>query len=103
MADWEPGPKYLVSAGERDQAVLPGVGGTSSDQRNWAPPHSVSWMPRCWAYQAASALGSRARKKTPPMPVMRAMDTSVSGKQIPFGNDKQRSEERRVGEEWRSR
>src|SRR5215813_6543794 len=30
-------------------------------------------MPRCSSYQRASACGSRARKKKPPMPVTRSM------------------------------
>src|ERR1051326_7096327 len=30
-------------------------------------------MPRCSAYHAASAAGSRARRKTPPMPLTRSM------------------------------
>src|SRR5579862_8293328 len=30
-------------------------------------------MPRCFAYHALSALGSRARRKMPPMPVTRAI------------------------------
>jgi hypothetical protein len=34
-------------------------------------------MPRCLAYQALRVLGSRARKKMPPMPVTRAIIASV--------------------------
>src|ERR1700742_1151818 len=34
-------------------------------------------MPRCLAYQALRALGSRARRKIPPMPVTRAMNASI--------------------------
>src|ERR1700733_1234899 len=30
-------------------------------------------MPRCWEYKAVRDLGSRARRKIPPMPVTRAM------------------------------
>src|ERR1700727_2049832 len=72
-----PLPKYGVSAGKRDQMVMPVVAGISSDQRRVAPPYSESWMPRCCAYQALRAFGSRARRKMPPIPVTRAMIFSL--------------------------
>src|SRR5215469_12532101 len=39
-------------------------------------------MPRCWAYQAACALGSRALKNTPPTPTAFAM-----GSLLLFGSE----------------
>jgi hypothetical protein len=44
-----------------------------------APPYSESWMPRCSAYQALRALGSRALRKMPPMPVTRAIENLRGG------------------------
>src|SRR6478735_2000014 len=65
------GSKYLVVSGKMFQAVVP-LG--SSFQSNAAPPQGCTGIPRCSLYQALSALGSFALKKTPPMPVTRVID-----------------------------
>src|SRR2546425_3202039 len=76
-----PGPKYVVSSLKSDHTVAPGRSGSSGwrHSNTWhrisAPvqPASPAGRPRCVRYQAASASRSRARKKTPPRPVTRAV------------------------------
>src|ERR1700730_2026603 len=68
-----PSPKYLVLAGKADQVVMPVPAGPSSDHGKVAPPKSFRVMPRCSEYHFANAFGSCERRKTPPMPVIRAM------------------------------
>src|SRR5438105_6120131 len=58
------------SAAPMDHTVVPFVGlPAASVQLNAAPPHSWTSIPRCFLYQAWSATGSLALKKTPPIPV----------------------------------
>src|SRR6478609_8540639 len=64
------GSKYLVVSGKMFQAVVPEG---SSFQSKAAPPQGCTGTPRWVWYQALRALGSRALRKTPPMPVTRAM------------------------------
>src|SRR5437870_11095256 len=65
MNDGEPGPKYSVSAGNTDQTV--GSDAAADFNVAYVCPASTG-MPRCSRYQAASACGSRALKKMPPIP-----------------------------------
>src|SRR6476619_4806940 len=64
------GSKYLVVSGKMFQAVVPEG---SSFQSKAAPPQGCTGTPRWVWYQALRALGSRALRKTPPMPVTRVM------------------------------
>src|SRR5207237_8582517 len=58
------------SAAPMDHTVVPFVGlPAASVQANTAPPHSWTSIPKCCLYQAWSATGSLALKKTPPIPV----------------------------------
>src|SRR6059058_4112462 len=58
------------SAAPMDHTVGPFVGlPAASVQLNAVPPHSWTSIPRCCLYQAWSATGSLALKKTPPIPV----------------------------------
>src|SRR5580692_11554411 len=72
MTGCSPSPKYLVSAGKVDHAVWPVPAGTSSFQSKLTP-QSVAGRPRCSMYQAERRLASLERRKTPPIPVARAM------------------------------
>src|SRR6476659_286991 len=77
MKDAELGANESPSADPIDQIVVPPTGvPCASVQRNAAPPHSCTSMPRCRRYQDCSAAGSFALKKMPPMPVTRSMCTS---------------------------
>src|SRR6187401_1133117 len=74
-----PGAKWSPSALPTDQIVEPATGLTAASvQRNAVPPHACTSMPRCLLYQACSAAGSLAWKKTPPMPVTRFIGVSRS-------------------------
>src|SRR5580700_9050277 len=77
MTGCSPSPKYLVSAGKVDHAVWPVPAGISSFQSKLTP-HSVAGSPRCSMYQAERRLGSLERRKTPPIPVARAMESSFA-------------------------
>src|SRR5437660_709621 len=71
------GVKLSASAAPIDQMVVPVVGlPASSVQRNAAPPHSCTSMPKCVMYQVLSATGSLAWKKIPPIPVTLFIYTS---------------------------
>src|SRR5262245_24514131 len=68
----ELGANESPSAAATDQIVVPLIAApVSSAQVNTAPPQSSTSRPRCFLYQAHKALGSRALKKIPPMPVTR--------------------------------
>src|SRR5258705_2323558 len=75
------GSKYLVESGKMFHAVVPSG---SSFQSNVAPPQLCTGMPRWSRYQALSALGSRALKKTPPMPVTRLIYLVLAGGSVLF-------------------
>src|SRR5437867_8560587 len=64
------GAKCSPSAVPMDHTVVPFVGlPDASAHVNAVPPHSWTSIPRCCLYQARSATGSFALKKTPPIPV----------------------------------
>src|SRR5438067_2391646 len=69
------GAKYSVSAGNVDQTVGSAAAAEANEAYVW--PTSTG-TPRCSRYQAASACGSRALKKMPPMPRTRSMQSPVS-------------------------
>src|SRR5437868_5162742 len=72
-----PEPKYVVSAGKRDQTVFAFCSAASLGwQTNTNILFSTS-MPRLSRYQAAIIFGSRALKKMPPMPVTRSIPCSL--------------------------
>src|SRR6185369_4161871 len=73
--------KFLLSAGNRLQAVVPPPSGLSGPfQSNAAPPHAWTSIPRCVLYQAPRAFGSFDLKKMPPIPVTRFMASPVRGR-----------------------
>src|SRR5215203_2973371 len=67
------GANHWLSRPATLHTVRPLSSALSSGHFRIAPPHSSRERPRCFWYQAARALGSFTLKKTPPMPVMRAM------------------------------
>ena len=67
-----PGSRYVVSRLNALQIVMP-FSLPGPPHSKIAPPHSATSRPRWSRYHAASALGSFALKKMPPMPVTRFM------------------------------
>src|SRR5438445_3859218 len=64
-------PKYAVSAGKIDQTVCPRPPGGFPVRQEKSATNPSIWSPRCSRYQRASAFGSFALKKMPPIPVTR--------------------------------
>src|SRR5438552_4994032 len=71
MNEEPPLPKYAVSAGKIDQTVCPGPPGDFPVLQEKSATSPSIWSPRCSRYQRASAFGSFALKKMPPIPVTR--------------------------------
>src|ERR1051325_3641552 len=68
----ELGAKYLDVSGKMLQTVT-----SPALAVNASPPQDSMSRPRCLRYHSRIAAGSRALKKMPPMPVTRAMESSL--------------------------
>src|SRR5712691_12569544 len=69
MNEEPPLPKYAVAAGKIDQTVCPRPPGDFPARQVKSATKPSIWIPRCSRYQRASAFGSFALKKMPPIPV----------------------------------
>src|SRR5216684_9036909 len=74
------GSKYLVSRGNRAQAVMPIFLVSSASRHRKLTPCSPFFIPRCLSYHSYIFCGSLVLKKTPPRPVTLRIQSSFSGR-----------------------